>query len=93
MWVISYSIVLKENAVSRRAQLAWMACFRRLACEYERLPHKLVGLHLLAFVMLVLHRFIHLMDYDYCLQVITRARMYLLSDHQSISSLQVCQHS
>ncbi len=40
---------------------AWMARFRRLARAYERLPHTLAGLHFLAFAILLLHRFIHLM--------------------------------
>ncbi|KAB0677974.1 transposase [Aureimonas leprariae] len=35
---------------------AWMACFRRLACDYERLPVTLAGLHLIAFVILLLRR-------------------------------------
>lgn len=40
---------------------AWMARFRRLARDYERLPETLAGLHLLAFVVLMLHRFTLLM--------------------------------
>jgi transposase len=40
---------------------AWMARFRRLARAYERLPHTLAGLLFLAFAILLLHRFIHLM--------------------------------
>jgi len=36
-----------------------MGRFRRLAGDYERLPHTLARLHLLAFAML--HRFVHLM--------------------------------
>ena len=35
--------------------------FRRLARDYERLPETLVGLHLLAFTVLMLHRFALLM--------------------------------
>jgi len=34
-----------------------MTRFRRLARDYERLPETLVGLHLLAFAVLMLHRF------------------------------------
>jgi len=34
---------------------------RTLQLSYERLPHSLARLHLLAFVMLMLHRFVHLM--------------------------------
>jgi transposase len=40
---------------------AWMARFRRLARDYERLPQTLAGLHFLAFAILLLHRFIHRM--------------------------------
>jgi transposase len=40
---------------------AWMARFRRLARDYERLPETLAGLHWLAFVVLMLHRFALLM--------------------------------
>jgi len=36
---------------------AWMTRFRRLARDYERLPDVLAGLHLLAFAVLMLHRF------------------------------------
>ncbi|MGZ3611037.1 MAG: transposase, partial [Ktedonobacteraceae bacterium] len=36
---------------------AWMTRFRRLARDYERLPETLAGLHLLAFTVLMLHRF------------------------------------
>lgn len=42
---------------------AWMARFRRLARDYERLPQTLVGFHLLAFAMLMLNRFVHLIAY------------------------------
>jgi transposase len=40
---------------------AWMARFRRLAREYERLPQTLAGLHGLAFVIGMLARFVRLM--------------------------------
>lgn len=40
---------------------AWMTRFRRLARDYERFPETLAGLHLLAFVVLMLHRFALLM--------------------------------
>ena len=36
---------------------AWLTRFRRLARDYERWPETLAGLHLLAFVVLMLHRF------------------------------------
>jgi transposase len=35
---------------------AWMARFRRLARDYERLPTTLAGLHLVAFSVLLLRR-------------------------------------
>jgi transposase len=40
---------------------AWMARFRRLARDYERLPETLAGLHLLAFSTLMLRKFVTLM--------------------------------
>ena len=40
---------------------AWMTRFRRLARDYERWPETLAGLHLLAFVVLMLHRFVLVM--------------------------------
>ena len=36
---------------------AWMACFRRLACDYARLTETLVGPHFVAFGRLMAHRF------------------------------------
>ncbi|KVD02490.1 hypothetical protein WI77_31850 [Burkholderia ubonensis] len=50
----------------RRAELlsfAWAARFRRLARDYERLPHTLAGFHFLAFACLMLPKiidFIHI---------------------------------
>jgi hypothetical protein len=38
-----------------------MTRFRRLARDYERLPETLAGLHLLAFTVLMLHRFVLVM--------------------------------
>lgn len=38
---------------------AWVARFRRLARDYERLPATVAGLHLVAFACLMLHQFIH----------------------------------
>ena len=35
---------------------AWMARFRRLARDYERLPETLAGLHLVVFAWLMLHQ-------------------------------------
>jgi transposase len=40
---------------------AWVARFRRLARDYERLPETLAGLHFLAFTILLLARFATLM--------------------------------
>lgn len=34
----------------------WLARFRRLARDYERLPETLIGLHYVAFAMLMLTR-------------------------------------
>ncbi|WP_143137260.1 transposase, partial [Burkholderia ubonensis] len=42
---------------------AWAARFRRLARDYERLPHTLAGFHFLAFACLMLPKiidFIHI---------------------------------
>jgi transposase len=41
---------------------AWVARFRRLARDYERLPGTLVGLHFLAFACLLLPRLLHLIS-------------------------------
>jgi transposase len=40
---------------------AWMARFRRLARDYERLSATLAGLHFVAFAMLMAHRFVTFM--------------------------------
>jgi transposase len=40
--------------------IGWVARFRRLARDYERLPDMLAGLHFLAFAMLLLRRFVEL---------------------------------
>ena len=53
-------VLLPRRWVVER-DFAWMARFRRLARDYERLPQTLAGLHFLAFAILMLHRFIHLM--------------------------------
>jgi hypothetical protein len=41
--------------------IAWMTRFRGLSRDWERLPYTLAGLHLLAFAILMLHRFVQLM--------------------------------
>jgi transposase len=53
-------VLLPRRWVVERT-FAWMTRFRRLARDYERLPETLVGLHLLAFTVLMLHRFAPLM--------------------------------
>ena len=40
---------------------AWLARFRRLARDYERVPQTLAGLHFLAFPILLLTRLVTLM--------------------------------
>ena len=52
-------VLLPRRWVIERS-FAWMARFRRLARDYERLPETLVGLHYLAFVILMLARFVQL---------------------------------
>lgn len=49
-------VLLPRRWVIERS-IAWLARFRRLARDYERLPQTLAGLHFLAFVMLMLNRF------------------------------------
>ena len=51
-------ILLPRRWVVERS-FAWLARFRRLACDYERLPTTLAGLHFLTFAILMPHRFIH----------------------------------
>lgn len=53
-------VLLPRRWVVERS-FAWLARFRRLARDYERLPDVLKGLHLLAFAMLLLRRFVTLM--------------------------------
>lgn len=49
-------VLLPRRWVVERS-FAWMTRFRRLARDYERWPETLVGLHVLAFAVLMLHRF------------------------------------
>ena len=51
-------VLLPRRWVVERS-FAWAARFRRLAKDYERLPHVVAGLHFLAFVTLMLHRLVH----------------------------------
>lgn len=53
-------VLLPRRWVVERSN-AWMARFRRLARDYERLPETLAGLHFLAFAILMLARFVTLM--------------------------------
>lgn len=48
-------VLLPRRWVVER-DFAWMSRFRRLARDYERLPETLAGLHLVAFVILMLQR-------------------------------------
>jgi len=50
-------VLLPRRWVVERS-FAWMTRFRRLARDYERWPETLAGLHVLAFVVLMLHRFV-----------------------------------
>jgi transposase len=53
-------VLLPRRWVVERS-FAWMARFRRLARDYERLAETLAGLHFVAFAMLMAHRFIAFM--------------------------------
>jgi len=55
-------VLLPRRWVVERS-FGWMARFRRLARDYERLPDTLKGLHFLAFAMLMAHRFVQLMAF------------------------------
>ena len=51
-------VLLPRRWVVERS-FAWLARFRRLARDYERLPETVAGLTFLAFTCLLLHRLIH----------------------------------
>jgi transposase len=53
-------VLLPRRWVVERSN-AWLARFRRLARDYERLPETLKGLHVLAFTIVLLARFVALM--------------------------------
>jgi transposase len=53
-------VLLPRRWVVERS-FGWLSRFRRLARDYERLPETLAGLHFVAFVILMLPRFIRLM--------------------------------
>jgi transposase len=56
-------VLLPRRWVVERSN-AWMARFRRLARDYERLPQTLAGLHFLAFAILMLTRFVTLLAHS-----------------------------
>lgn len=53
-------VLLPRRWVVERS-FAWMARFRRLARDYERLAETLAGLHFVAFAILMAHRFVAFM--------------------------------
>ncbi len=53
-------VLLPRRWVVERS-FAWMTRFRRLTRDYERLAETLVGLHFVAFAMLMAHRFVTFM--------------------------------
>ncbi|HET8627917.1 MAG TPA: IS5 family transposase, partial [Thermomicrobiales bacterium] len=53
-------VLLPRRWVVERS-FAWLARFRRLARDYERLPETLKGLHFLAFAIVALARFVAIM--------------------------------
>jgi transposase len=55
-------VLLPRRWVVERS-FGWMARFRRLARDYERLPETVKGLHFLAFALLMAHRFVQVMAY------------------------------
>ena len=54
-------VLLPRRWVVERSQ-GWMARFRRLARDYERLPETLAGLHFVAFACLMLHRLVVILN-------------------------------
>ena len=55
-------VLLPRRWVVERS-FGWLARFRRLVRDYERLPDTLQGLHFLAFAILMAHRFVQAMAY------------------------------
>ena len=56
-------VLLPRRWVVERS-FAWAARFRRLARDYERLPETLVGLHFLAFAILLLKRLVDFLTHS-----------------------------
>jgi transposase len=54
-------VLLPRRWVVERS-FGWLARFRRLARDYERLPQTLAGLHFLAFAIILAHRFVNLLS-------------------------------
>ncbi len=54
--------VLRPRRWVVERSLAWLARFRRLARDYERLPETLAGLHFVAFACLMLHRLVVILN-------------------------------
>lgn len=54
-------VLLPRRWVVERS-FGWASRFRRLARDYERLPETLAGLHFLAFAILMLKRFVEIMN-------------------------------
>ena len=54
-------VLLPRRWVVERS-FGWMARFRRLARDYERLPATLAGLHFLTFAILMLKRLVELLS-------------------------------
>jgi transposase len=54
-------VLLPRRWVVERS-FAWLARFRRLARDYERLEKTLVGFHFVAFALLMAHNFVNLMS-------------------------------
>lgn len=52
-------VLLPRRWVVERS-FGWIARFRRLARDYERLPETLAGLHFLTFAIFMLRRFVEL---------------------------------
>jgi transposase len=53
-------VLLPRRWVVERS-FAWVARFRRLVRDYERLPETLAGMHFLSFAVLLLSNFVRLM--------------------------------